>query len=78
MYINPMAPGAISSAAGGCIANWMMRSRPVKAMFTKFMQPVERPGQPEKVAEAVVWLCSELASYVTGHTMLIDGGMKAA
>ena len=73
MDINAMAPGAIRSAAGGRIANWMMRSRSVKAVFTQFMQPVGRQGQPEEVAEAAVWLCSDLASYVTGHTMLIDG-----
>ena len=39
--------------------------------------PVGRLGTPEEVAEAVVWLCSDAASYVTGHTMLVDGGMTA-
>jgi NAD(P)-dependent dehydrogenase (short-subunit alcohol dehydrogenase family) len=29
------------------------------------------------VAEAVIWLCSDAASFVTGHTMLIDGGASA-
>lgn len=37
--------------------------------------PIGRAGTPEEVAEAVVWLCSDAASYVTGHAMLIDGGM---
>ena len=36
--------------------------------------PVGRVGEPEEVAEAVVWLCSKAASFVTGHNMLIDGG----
>jgi NAD(P)-dependent dehydrogenase (short-subunit alcohol dehydrogenase family) len=34
-------------------------------------------GNPEEVAEAVVWLCSDAASFVTGHTMTIDGGCVA-
>ena len=39
--------------------------------------PVGRMGRPEEIAEAVVWLCSEAASYVTGHTMTVDGGFLA-
>jgi NAD(P)-dependent dehydrogenase (short-subunit alcohol dehydrogenase family) len=40
-------------------------------------QPVGRVGSPEEVAEAVIWLCSDAASFVTGHTMVIDGGALA-
>jgi NAD(P)-dependent dehydrogenase (short-subunit alcohol dehydrogenase family) len=36
-----------------------------------------RMATPEEVAEAVVWLCSDAASYVTGHAMLVDGGFLA-
>ena len=39
--------------------------------------PVGRAGAPEEVAEAVVWLCSDKASYVTGHPMVVDGGYVA-
>lgn len=39
--------------------------------------PIGRLGTPEEVAEAVVWLCSDAASYITGHTMLVDGAMTA-
>jgi NAD(P)-dependent dehydrogenase (short-subunit alcohol dehydrogenase family) len=39
--------------------------------------PVGRMGQPEEIAEAVVWLCSDAASFVTGHTMTVDGGYVA-
>ena len=38
-------------------------------------EPVGRLGTPEEIAEAVVWLCSDAASFVTGHTMSVDGGM---
>jgi NAD(P)-dependent dehydrogenase (short-subunit alcohol dehydrogenase family) len=40
-------------------------------------EPMGRAGTPEEVAEAVVWLCSDAASFVTGHTMTIDGGYVA-
>jgi len=39
--------------------------------------PMRRIGRPEEVANAVVWLLSEQASFVTGHIMPIDGGMLA-
>jgi NAD(P)-dependent dehydrogenase (short-subunit alcohol dehydrogenase family) len=41
----------------------------------KSMHPVGRIGNPEEIANAVVWLLSDKASFVLGHTMLIDGGM---
>jgi NAD(P)-dependent dehydrogenase (short-subunit alcohol dehydrogenase family) len=40
-------------------------------------EPVGRMGHPTEVAAAVVWLCSEAASFVTGHTMAVDGGYLA-
>jgi NAD(P)-dependent dehydrogenase (short-subunit alcohol dehydrogenase family) len=39
--------------------------------------PLGRVGRPEEAAEAVLWLCSERASYVTGHSMIVDGGWSA-
>ena len=41
------------------------------------MEPVGRMGTPGEIAEAVVWLCSDAASFVTGHTMTVDGGYVA-
>jgi len=40
-------------------------------------EPMGRVGTPEEVAEAVVWLCSDAASFVTGHAMSVDGGWSA-
>ncbi len=40
-------------------------------------EPVGRMGTPEEVAEAVVWLCLDAASFVIGHTLVVDGGYVA-
>ena len=40
-------------------------------------EPIGRMGEPGEVAEAVVWLCSDAASFVTGHLMAVDGAFSA-
>jgi len=37
--------------------------------------PLKRLGEPRELADAIVWLASERASYITGQTVLVDGGM---
>ncbi|MGB5078199.1 MAG: SDR family oxidoreductase, partial [Sphingorhabdus sp.] len=41
------------------------------------MTPMGRMGQPEEIASAVLWLCSDQSSFVTGHPLVIDGGATA-
>lgn len=38
--------------------------------------PAKRLGRPEEIANAVLWLCSDMASFVVGHTLVVDGGFS--
>jgi NAD(P)-dependent dehydrogenase (short-subunit alcohol dehydrogenase family) len=40
-------------------------------------QPVKRLGEPSEIADAAVYLCSDHASYITGHALPVDGGYMA-
>ncbi|GAB5480635.1 MAG: SDR family oxidoreductase [Parasphingorhabdus sp.] len=54
-----------------------MLDDPKFADFVKSMIPLGKIGQPEDVAAAVLYLCSDGASMVTGHSLLVDGGWTA-
>ena len=41
------------------------------------LHPIGRLGRPEEIAEGAVWLCSDLASFVLGHALAVDGGYLA-
>ena len=41
------------------------------------MEPVGRFGSPEEIANAVIWMCTDEASFITGHPMVVDGGFVA-
>lgn len=69
--INAVSPGAIQTEA-------LNMNIPIDQLaYIEAQHPVGRIGQPEEVANAVTWLCSEKASFVTGHNMVIDGGYTA-
>ena len=68
--VNAVCPGPIDTP--------MLRGaseRVIDAMAAA--QPNGRLGQPREIAEAAVWLCSDAASFVTGHPMPVDGGYLA-
>ena len=71
--VNAVCPGYIQTPL---IAE-ALTSNPALEPQIVARHPVGRMGQPEEIAEAVVWLCSDAASFVTGHTMTVDGGYVA-
>ncbi|MGI0087725.1 MAG: SDR family oxidoreductase [Nitrosotalea sp.] len=69
--INAIAPGAIET---DMLKRTVGTDPQLREMFTA-MHPIGRIGTPEEIANAVVWLLSDKASFVTGHTLLVDGGL---
>lgn len=72
--INAVCPGVIKTPM---IDRTTGNDKTVEKQFED-MEPVGRMGQPEEVAEAILWLCSDSSSFVTGHAMAVDGGWIAA
>ncbi|MFQ6027444.1 MAG: SDR family oxidoreductase [Dehalococcoidia bacterium] len=71
--VNAVCPGGIYTPA---TESAIQQNPAILENFLK-VQPIGRVGQPDEIAEAVLWLCSDAASFVTGHSMVIDGGMTA-
>ncbi len=72
--VNAVCPGVIHTSM---VDRMFLNRRPELEDRLAAAEPVGRLGKPEEGAEAVVWLCSDAASFVTGHTMTVDGGMYA-
>lgn len=72
--INCVCPGPIYTG----LFEKVNEAIPGAAEGAKAIVPMGRVRQPEEVAEAVVWLCSEAASFVTALAMSIDGGQAAS
>ena len=71
--INAVCPGLILTPM---VAGQKKRDPELVAGLIEQL-PAGRAGEPEEVAETVIWLCSDAASYVTGHLMAVDGGNLA-
>ncbi|HRK02187.1 MAG TPA: SDR family oxidoreductase [Oligoflexia bacterium] len=71
--VNAVCPGVIQTPM---IDRFTQGSAEAKAQLTAGA-PMGRVGLPEEIANAVLWLCSDSASYMTGQTMTIDGGWVA-
>jgi NAD(P)-dependent dehydrogenase (short-subunit alcohol dehydrogenase family) len=74
--VNAICPGNIATPihTGVQDARWLERIQKVRAAASDD-QPLPRMGEPEEIAQAVLWLASEAASYITGHALVVDGGL---
>jgi NAD(P)-dependent dehydrogenase (short-subunit alcohol dehydrogenase family) len=77
LRINAVCPGFIRTPMVERFVELASRDNPHIAEQVTALHPLGRLGTPAEVAEAVVWLCSDAASFVTGHTMTVDGGYVA-
>jgi NAD(P)-dependent dehydrogenase (short-subunit alcohol dehydrogenase family) len=71
--VNAVCPGLIETP----MVDRLSAELPTLRDALVAMKPMGRLGRPEEVAEAVVWLCSDAASFVTGHMLAVDGGYVA-
>lgn len=71
--VNAVCPGVIETP----MTDKILAASPEYRPLMEALAPMGRFGQPEEVAEAVLWLCSSRASFVTGHPLVIDGGAVA-
>jgi NAD(P)-dependent dehydrogenase (short-subunit alcohol dehydrogenase family) len=69
--INAIAPGGVDT---DMVARATEEDKQWRETLTS-MHPIGRIGSPEEIANAVVWLLSDKASFVLGHTLLVDGGV---
>ncbi len=72
--VNAICPGVTETAIVREVMNY---SEELKTELENF-SPIGRLAQPEEMAEAAVWLCSEKASFVNAHALVVDGGYLAA
>lgn len=71
--VNAVCPGWIRTP----MVDSIVASKPEREELAISKEPIGRMGTPDEVAEAAVWLCSDAASFVTGHSMAVDGGILA-
>jgi NAD(P)-dependent dehydrogenase (short-subunit alcohol dehydrogenase family) len=71
--INAVCPGIVDTPM---IRRHIAGDAKREAQF-EAASPIGRMGLPDEIAQAVVWLCSDAASYLTGHTLVVDGGRTA-
>lgn len=71
-FRTPMLEGVFAQMGGGDPG-----AADAVAAQLEQMVPLGRIGRPEEAAETVLWLCSDSSSYVTGHSMIVDGCVTA-
>ncbi len=71
--INAVCPGTIDTP----MVARMVAENPSRMNDLIASEPIGRLGRPEEIANAVLWLCSPLSSFVVGHALAVDGGYTA-
>jgi NAD(P)-dependent dehydrogenase (short-subunit alcohol dehydrogenase family) len=71
--VNAVAPGPVRTGLLSRMLDGKLSLEQVAAQV-----PMARISEPAEIAEAIVWLSGDAASFVTGHTLIVDGGMTAA
>ncbi|WP_245739774.1 SDR family NAD(P)-dependent oxidoreductase [Thermoflavimicrobium dichotomicum] len=71
--INAVCPGAIRTP----MLEKVFNETGITQSQYESQIPINRIGDPNDIAHSVTWLCSDEASYITGHIMVIDGGVSA-
>lgn len=76
--VNAVCPGNIETPihTGVTDGRWIERMAKIRVNHVDD-QAMNRMGQPEEIAAAVLWLASDEASYITGHALTVDGGLMA-
>jgi NAD(P)-dependent dehydrogenase (short-subunit alcohol dehydrogenase family) len=74
--VNAVGPGTIDTQM---IEDFIAMNGSDRSVMTPIhaAHPLGRMGTSEEVAEAVLWLCSDAANFVTGHLLMVDGGYSA-
>ncbi|MCY4629953.1 MAG: SDR family oxidoreductase [bacterium] len=68
--VNAVCPGVIRTP----MTEFFLDGDPEAERAAVARHPMGRLGEPAEIADAVVWLCSDEASFVTGHPLVVDGG----
>lgn len=71
--VNAICPGVIHTA----MVERIIGGDPEKEKAFTALEPVGRMGRPEEIARTTLWLCSDDASFITGHPLAADGGFVA-
>jgi NAD(P)-dependent dehydrogenase (short-subunit alcohol dehydrogenase family) len=71
--VNSVCPGIIRTD----MLDRALEREPKREKWIRNAHPIGRLGEVEEIAGAVLWLCSDSASFVTGHQLAVDGGLTA-
>lgn len=75
--VNAICPGGVDTRMLDSLAEQATGGTQTSAQMMDSMHPIGRIGKPDEIAEAIVWLCSDKASFVTGANLPVDGGFVA-